>query len=111
MFNADSFTLNHSNSTWSSKERVDDDDDDTDEIMEDKLQGNQSERTGYVSQTAVSLRCRVMPPPCLKNPYVLNESETATDPLGYQRSKCASKFAVTVFPKFLLKNFLKGFFG
>lgn len=111
MFNADSFTLNHSNSTWSSKHRVDvqeNDDVDTDEIMEDKPQGNQTERTGYVSQTAVALRCRVMPPPCLKNPYVMNESETATDPFGNQRSKCASKFAVTVFLKFLLKNFLKG---
>lgn len=104
MFVAESFTMNYSSSTWSSKYRGDEqenDDVDTNEIME----GNQSERTGYVSQTAVALRCRVMPPPCVKNPYVMNESETATDPFGNQRSKCASKFAVS---GFLLKNFLKG---
>lgn len=101
MFDADSFTLD---STWSTKHRVDEqenEDDDTDEIM-----ANQTERSGYVSQSAVALRCRVMPPPCLKNPYVMNESETATDPFGYQRSKCASKFAVMSW--FFLKiRFLK----
>ncbi|WZZ11687.1 hypothetical protein YC2023_097608 [Brassica napus] len=84
----DSFTFNTSDSTWASKYRVDeqeDDDIDIDEIMVDK-----TERTGYVSRSAVALRSRVMPPPCLKNPYVMNESDTATDPFGYQRSKCAS---------------------
>lgn len=68
---------------------------------------NQTERAGYVSQTAVALRCRVMPPPCVKNPYVMNASETSTDPFGYQRSKCASKFAITVYLKFLLEEFLE----
>ncbi|AAF02869.1 Similar to Wee1 protein kinase [Arabidopsis thaliana] len=94
----ESFTGNHSNSTWSSKHRVDEqenDDIDTDEVMGDKLQANQTERTGYVSQAAVALRCRAMPPPCLKNPYVLNQSETATDPFGHQRSKCASFLPVS----------------
>ncbi|KAG2260455.1 hypothetical protein Bca4012_008467 [Brassica carinata] len=86
----DSFTEKTSNFTWSSKHRVDNDDTDTDEIMVDKIQANQTERSGYVSQTAVALRSRVMPPPCLKNPYVMNDSDTATDPFGYQRSKCAS---------------------
>ncbi|KAJ0236218.1 Wee1-like protein kinase [Hirschfeldia incana] len=84
----DSFTLRTSDSTWASKYKVDEqenDDIDPDEIMVDK-----TARTGYVSRTAVALRCRVMPPPCLKNPYVMSESETATDPFGYQRSKCAS---------------------
>lgn len=86
MFIADSFTLNTSNSTWASKYKVDEQE--NDEIMVDK-----TERTGYVSRTAVALRCRVMPPPCLKNPYLMmNESDTATDPFGYQRSKCASEF-------------------
>ncbi|KAF8044964.1 hypothetical protein N665_5926s0001 [Sinapis alba] len=81
----DSFTLN---TTWVSKHKVDEqenDDIDIDEIMVDKTQ-----RTGYVSRTAVALRCRVMPPPCLKNPYVMNESDTTTDTFGHQRSKCAS---------------------
>lgn len=90
--NADSFTFNTSDSTWASKYRVDeqeDDDIDIDEIMVDK-----TERTGYVSRSAVALRSRVMPPPCLKNPYVMNESDTATDPFGYQRSKCASELSL-----------------
>ncbi|KAL3849781.1 hypothetical protein ACJIZ3_011663 [Penstemon smallii] len=43
----------------------------------------------YVSQSAVALRCRVMPPPCLKNPYLKDAAEFDADPLGNQRSKCA----------------------
>ncbi|CAN6909055.1 unnamed protein product [Brassica oleracea] len=89
----DSFASKTSNYTWSSNYRVEEqehDDIDTDEIIVDKIQANLTERTGYVSQTAVALRSRVMPPPCLKNPYVMNDSDTATDPFGYQRSKCTS---------------------
>jgi len=43
----------------------------------------------YVSQSAVYLRCRVMPPPCIKNPYLMDASEVGIDPFGNQRSKCA----------------------
>lgn len=43
----------------------------------------------YVSQTAVALRCRVMPPPCIKNPYIKDASEFDMDPFRNQRSKCA----------------------
>lgn len=50
-----------------------------------KLQKNHS----YVSQSAVALRCRVMPPPCIKNPYLKDASETDIDPFGNRRSKCA----------------------
>lgn len=107
--------MHSSSPNWSSKHRVDEeenDDTETDEMMVDNLKPTRTERTGYVSKTAVALRCRVMPPPCLKNPYV-NECETATDPFGYQRSKCASKFCptifsnVTAFLQFLSTNFLK----
>ncbi|TQD76416.1 hypothetical protein C1H46_038044 [Malus baccata] len=35
----------------------------------------------------VALRCRVMPPPCLKNPYLKDASEIGIDPFGNQRSK------------------------
>nr|GMD23583.1 wee1-like protein kinase [Ipomoea batatas] len=51
-----------------------------------KLQKNHS----YVSQSAVALRCRVMPPPCIKNPYLKDASETDIDPFGNRRSKCAA---------------------
>ncbi|KAL3649114.1 Mitosis inhibitor protein kinase wee1 [Castilleja foliolosa] len=44
---------------------------------------------GYVSQSAVALRCRVMPPPCLKNPYLMDALEFDGDPFDNQRSKCA----------------------
>ncbi|KAK7337421.1 hypothetical protein VNO77_17995 [Canavalia gladiata] len=46
----------------------------------------------YVSHSAVALRCRVMPPPCIKNPYLKDVSEKETDPFGNQRSKCAGLF-------------------
>ncbi|CAH8336810.1 unnamed protein product [Eruca vesicaria subsp. sativa] len=85
----DSFTARTPTSTWTSNHRVDEQE--NDEIMVDeKIQANQTEKGGYVSQTAVALRSRVMPPPCLKNPYLMNDSEIATDPFRYQRSKCAS---------------------
>lgn len=43
----------------------------------------------YVSQSAVALRCRVMPPPCMKNPYLKDASDVGVDPFGNQRTKCA----------------------
>ncbi|KAH1081274.1 hypothetical protein J1N35_021035 [Gossypium stocksii] len=50
----------------------------------------------YVSQSAVALRCRVMPPPCIKNPYLKDASEVDTDPFGNQRSKCAGFFPAII---------------
>ncbi|XP_073286571.1 wee1-like protein kinase isoform X1 [Primulina huaijiensis] len=44
---------------------------------------------GFVSKSAVALRCRVMPPPCLRNPYLKDGSESNYDPFANQRSKCA----------------------
>lgn len=49
----------------------------------------QNSRGGYVSQSVVALRCRVMPPPCLNNPYVKNALDFYADPFSNQRSKCA----------------------
>ncbi|KAF1892254.1 hypothetical protein Lal_00036615 [Lupinus albus] len=46
----------------------------------------------YVSHSAVALRCRVMPPPCIKNPYLKEVSEKETDPFGNQRSKFSGLF-------------------
>lgn len=43
----------------------------------------------YVPQSAVALRCRVMPPPCIQNPYIKDASETDVDPFGCWRSKCS----------------------
>ncbi|GMQ00030.1 hypothetical protein CsSME_00047278 [Camellia sinensis var. sinensis] len=62
----------------------------TDEINTEKAIGTEPQKNhSYVSQSAVALRCRVMPPPCIKNPYQKDASETDIDPFGNQRSKCA----------------------
>lgn len=60
----------------------------TDEMRTGKPVELQNSR-GYVSQSAVALRCRVMPPPCLKNPYVKDASAFDADPFSNQRLKCA----------------------
>ncbi|XP_038876752.1 wee1-like protein kinase [Benincasa hispida] len=49
-------------------------------------------KQNYVSQSAVALRCRVMPPPCMKNPYLKDASDVGVDPFGNQRTKCAGFF-------------------
>jgi len=43
----------------------------------------------YVSRSAVALRCRVMPPPCIRNPFLKCLSEKEIDPFESQRSKFA----------------------
>ncbi|XP_021775445.1 wee1-like protein kinase [Chenopodium quinoa] len=43
----------------------------------------------YVPQSAIALRCRVMPPPCLKNPYIKDAVEMDVDPFGSWRTKCS----------------------
>ncbi|KAM1169574.1 hypothetical protein TB2_030876 [Malus domestica] len=64
-----------------------------DEVMIEKPTATEPRKVqNYVSQSAVALRCRVMPPPCFKNPYIKNASEMGIDPLGSQRSKCAAFF-------------------
>ncbi|KAE8692020.1 Wee1-like protein kinase [Hibiscus syriacus] len=50
----------------------------------------------YVSQSAVALRCRIMPPPCIKNPYLKDASEIDNDPFGNQRSKCEGFFPAII---------------
>lgn len=51
----------------------------------------------YVSHSAIALRCRVMPPPCIRNPYLKDVSEKEKDPFGNQRSKCAGIVWVSSF--------------
>lgn len=68
----------------------------------------------YVSQSAVALRCRVMPPPCIKNPYLMGASEMDLDPFGNRRSKCAGTVLVLeAYSKMYLKAFpsISPFFG
>ncbi|GFQ08376.1 wee1-like protein kinase [Phtheirospermum japonicum] len=60
-----------------------------DEMKIDKAVASLQKNRGHVSQSAVALRCRVMPPPCLKNPYLKDALEFDSDPFDNQRSKCA----------------------
>ncbi|KAI9180704.1 hypothetical protein LWI28_007373 [Acer negundo] len=73
---------------------------DTDEVKVDKITVNGAQKTqNYVPPSAVALRCRVMPPPCIKNPYLKDASEMDIDPFGNQRAKCAG-----LFPEFIGGN-------
>ncbi|CAN4091454.1 unnamed protein product [Withania somnifera] len=59
----------------------------TDETKSEKI--SESEKgPSYVSQSAIALRYRVMPPPCIRNPYLGNASEIDVDPFENRRSKC-----------------------
>lgn len=62
----------------------------TDEVQLNKEIGYTTQKThNYVPQSAVALRCRVMPPPCIKNPYQKDASEMDVDRFGNQWAKCA----------------------
>ncbi|XP_058227913.1 wee1-like protein kinase isoform X1 [Rhododendron vialii] len=68
----------------------------TDEIETEKtIEAEPQKSHSFVSHSAIALRCRVMPPPCIKNPYVKDTSETDVDPFDYQRSKCAGIFTAS----------------
>nr|DAD33372.1 TPA_asm: hypothetical protein HUJ06_012223 [Nelumbo nucifera] len=53
-------------------------------------------KMNYVSQSAVALRCRVLPPPCIRNPYIKEVGETDLDPLGSRRAKSTGFFSSVV---------------
>ncbi|KAJ6795663.1 wee1-like protein kinase [Iris pallida] len=61
----------------------------SDTLGEDKPSRNGShKKQNYVSQSAVALRCRVMPPPCIKNPYLNDDSSLINhDIFGDRRSR------------------------
>lgn len=69
-----------------------------DEIMVDKKMLSGTQKTqNYVSQSAVALRCRIMPPPCIKNPYQKDALGMDIDPFGNQRVKCGGTIFRIVF--------------
>lgn len=57
--------------------------------VEKTVEDGKPRAQNYVSHSAVALRCRAMPPPCIRNPYLKDVSKMETDPFGNQRSKCA----------------------
>ncbi|KAK3155957.1 hypothetical protein QOZ80_2AG0100940 [Eleusine coracana subsp. coracana] len=64
------------------------------DLEEDQLiQPALQKRSGYVSKSAVALRCRVTPPPCIKNPY-LNMDPVIDDVYGLRQ--CKSGFSPSI---------------
>jgi wee1-like protein kinase len=59
------------------------------------MDGSQKKKRSYVSQAAVALRCRVMPPPCIKNPY-LNGASSHVDTFCDRRSKLSGCFTLFI---------------
>ncbi|GMN38060.1 hypothetical protein TIFTF001_007318 [Ficus carica] len=96
----DDFSLNPLSPTLSGiQEMVESEKNDYDmeEVKMEKITATLTKRApNYVSQSAVALRCRVMPPPCIKNPYMKDTSGMDMDPFGNQRSKCADFFPAII---------------
>lgn len=95
MAGPESFSLNPLSPSLSRNQQIEelaDDDLDIDIAKIEKAAISGAKRAhSYVPQSAVALRCRVMPPPCIKNPYLNEASETDIDPFGNRRSKCAGE--------------------
>jgi wee1-like protein kinase len=64
-------------------------DSEEDQLMQPALH----KRSGYVSKSAVALRCRVTPPPCIKNPY-LNTDPVIDDVYDRRQSKSGACYAL-----------------
>lgn len=69
------------------------------ELVEQKklLQIGSQKKKSYVSQSAVALRCRVMPPPCIKNPYLNSVSAIDVDIFCDRRSKLTGLIPVFLY--------------
>lgn len=73
------------------------DDSDFGLIVEEKsVQIGSQKKRNYVSQSAVALRCRVTPPPCIRNPY--NKTSMVLDVFDDRRFKSTGE----VFSYFLV---------
>lgn len=68
----------------------------TDDVDMDNETVAMPKKQNYVSQSAVALRCRVMPPPCMRNPYLKDASDVGVDPFGNQRTKCAGTVQLVI---------------
>ncbi|KAL6006884.1 Mitosis inhibitor protein kinase wee1 [Asimina triloba] len=64
---------------------------DDSKVVNPLVSGSQKKQN-YVSQSAVALRCRVMPPVCIKNPYLSDAVTMDLDIFGNRRSKAAGFF-------------------
>uniref|UniRef100_A0A0D9VBY4 Protein kinase domain-containing protein n=1 Tax=Leersia perrieri TaxID=77586 RepID=A0A0D9VBY4_9ORYZ len=59
-----------------------------DDSEEEHLKESTSHKRGsYVSQSAVALRCRVMPPPCIRNPYLNTDTQIDDNVFGGRQCK------------------------
>lgn len=70
------------------------------ELCKSSGTGSQKKQS-YVSQSAVALRCRVMPPPCIKNLYLNTDSSVDQDIFGDMRPRPIGKKSLTKdYPRF-----------
>lgn len=93
MAGSGSFSLNLLSPSLSGNQQIEELDEDDLEIDLAKIEkaavNDDKKVQHYVPQSAVALRCRVMPPPCIKNPYLDEASDIDIDPFSNRRSKCA----------------------
>lgn len=74
-----------------------------DEVDIEKLiAADKPKAQNYISHSVIALRSRVMPPPCIRNPYIKDTLEKDTDVYGNQRSK----YAGTVLVSSLISSFI-----
>lgn len=60
---------------------------DSDINMNNKSVQTGQQKRSYVSQSAIALRSRVTPPPCIRNPYIKETSSKVLDIFGDRRFK------------------------
>ena len=77
--------LDHQHTVELSKDTLCEDETKTEKAIATELNKGPS----FITQSAIALRCRVMPPPCLKNPYIKDAVEVDVDPFGSWRTKCS----------------------
>lgn len=90
---SDQVTLNPQSPIFLGSQQIQDLAEDTleteDAKIEKKVSNGMQQIHSYVLPSAIALHCRVMPPPCIGNPYLSDASETEVDPFGNERSKSA----------------------
>ncbi|XP_078429162.1 WEE1-like kinase [Wolffia australiana] len=64
-----------------------------DRLNDTNVEGSSCKKRNYVPKSAVSLRCRVMPPPCIKNPYSKDSALMDMNIFGDKRSKISGNLS------------------
>ncbi|MQL82804.1 hypothetical protein Taro_015288 [Colocasia esculenta] len=92
---ADSLCPNLSGPQWTADLKMESSDRDEFSIGKSPAAAPHKKR-GYVSRSAVALRCRVMPPPCIKNPYSKDTELEELGIFGDRKTKAPGYFSPVV---------------